>query len=184
MKQILNFPASYEVQLDAELPPREGQTIYFADKGPQSQGKGMSGSLMRIKSRDGSSWLAVFPKGYTHGFAVDAILSTPNPDFVCVISDGAGYWENSVTRECAAIRILPIRQFETMERLLLFADFTRIAAYSPEGLLWISAQLAGDRLSIIGMDPTAKLIECEGWDPASGGSVRLKVDSRTGKLAP
>jgi hypothetical protein len=175
------FAANYEIETGQELPGAGGEVVTFARGQTGSVSKGLSGPLLRIEPRKGLAWLACFGDGYSSGEAVNAILTTPDPDAACVIVDGAGYWINTRARTGSDIRVFPIRQVEVVGELLLFADFTRLAAYGASGPVWISQRLVSDRLRILRADFDAKLVYCMGFKADSVKDVEVKVDLTTGR---
>jgi hypothetical protein len=101
---------------------------------------------------------------------------------VCVISRGAAYvvntdnpgsWEQIPVMPVLDVRSIPARQ------LLVFADFTRLAAYGNNGLVWRSPQICWDELKIHSLADGR--IEGVGYDPTSLGKSRFTVDIDTGR---
>jgi hypothetical protein len=102
---------------------------------------------------------------------------------VCIISLGAAYivkadepdaWEQIPIMPVLEVRSIPEHQ------LLLFADFTRLAAYGSNGLVWRSPQVCWDELKILNV--TNHSVEGVGYDPTNKlGESRFAVDIRTGR---
>ncbi|MHB8411255.1 MAG: hypothetical protein ACYDDI_04830 [Candidatus Acidiferrales bacterium] len=182
MKQVANFPASYQLRFDAELPGAGGSFEIFARR--TRAPRGCDGPLVLIQPGNANSWLACFCKGYPSGGVIDAVYTTPNTDAVCVISEGVGYWVDTIKREALNIPVFPIRQVECTDRLLLFADFTRLAAFGSNGLVWISHPRVWDHLIIKKVDTDEGRVICQGWNAPSGRAVEVVVNLETGDEPP
>jgi hypothetical protein len=110
---------------------------------------------------------------------VDGIFATPNPDVVCVVSAGAGYWVDTVEHNAIDVPAFPIRQIEIADGILVFADFTKLVAYNSRGLAWNSGHIVSDHLRITRVD--SNQLECTGWDASRSAEVIAKFDLLTGK---
>lgn len=90
-------------------------------------------------------------------------------------AESPGLWEE--VRACPVIdfRLLPEHE------LLVFSDFTRLAAYGRDGLVWRSPQVCWDDLKIT--DVTRETIEGTGHDPTNSlkKEMHFAVDLRTGR---
>jgi hypothetical protein len=66
-------------------------------------------------------------------------------------------------------------------QLLVFSDFTRLAAYGKGGLVWRSPRVCWDELKILNVTPDA--IEGTGYDPtnSNSGLSRFVVDTKSGR---
>jgi len=64
-------------------------------------------------------------------------------------------------------------------KILVFGDFTRIAAYGSSGLVWRSPRVCWDELKIVAI--TYDTIEGTGYDPTTLGESRFLVDLKTGR---
>ena len=179
MKPTGHFPTNYSITADASLPSSGGAVTKFKHGRAENAGIGMDGPLLRIEPRNQAPWLAVFARGYPSGDVVDGIFATPNPDVVCVVSEGAGYWVDTIKHSSADVRAFPIRQIEMAADFLIFADFTKLVAYSSGGLAWTSQRIVSDRLRITRV--SADLIECIGWDALSGAYIVATLVLQSGK---
>lgn len=179
MEQIANFPANYQLNFDAELPATGGSFKIFSHGNATPHG--CDGPLVRIEPKNGVPWLACFCKGYEPGQVADGAYTTPNSDIVCVVSKGAGFWVDTVKRESTNIPAFPIRQVEYTKRLLIFADFTNLATFGSNGLLWISDRLVWDNLVIKTVDADKDRIVCQGWNPLASRDVEVIVNLKTGE---
>ncbi len=181
MRQVTSFPANYTVDSNVELPPAGGDVVAIKRGSRSKPMTGLNGPLLSIEPGEGSRWLACFSRGYDRTSVVDGVFTTPNADVVCVVSQGAGYWVHTVTRESRDIPIFPIRQMETAEKEMLFVDFTRLAAFNSTGMHWISETLVSDQLVIVRIDLHRRLILCRGWKASAGSEEEFAVELDTGK---
>lgn len=179
------FPHSYEVEELHELPGNgkfDVPVLYFPR--PTGTRPDHDGIWLKIRAANGKSWVGVFAFGYSEPPAISRIVSTADPDRVCVISRGAAYvvsadnpgsWE-----EIPAIPVLDVRSIPARQ-LLLFADFTRLAAYGNNGLVWRSPQVCWDELKIVNI--TQDIIDGVGYDPTNKLRElrRFVVDIETGR---
>jgi hypothetical protein len=79
------------------------------------------------------------------------------------------------------IRVMPVRDVRLIleHQLLIFADFTSLAAYCRDDLVWRSPRLCWDDLRIL--DVTGDEIKGIGYDPINSQDSHFTVDVRTGK---
>jgi hypothetical protein len=178
----LAFPHSYEIE---ELPefPGTGRfdvpVFYFPRPKNRPEHDGL---WLKIRTTSEKSWIGVFAFGYQSPPAFSRVLSSPDPNRACVISRGGAYivqtdepenWEQVPIIPVLDLRLIPEHQ------LLVFADFTRLAAYGKSGLAWRSPQVCWDELKILNV--TLDTIEGVGYDPINLGESRFAVDMRTGR---
>ena len=180
MKLVEEYPANYEIELNSELPGSGGEFSVFTFSDGDTKPRGLGNAFLAIIRPDVSKWGAGFAgAGFKPPEVIDAVFTTPNPDVVCVVSQGAGYWVHTRTREKTNVRAFPIRQVETTKDKMLFADFTRIACYGSQGLEWLS-RIVADGLHVNTVDAEHSRISCEGWDPKLSRSETVWVDLKTG----
>jgi hypothetical protein len=137
-----------------------------------------------IRPASGKSWVGIFAFGYEEPPATSRIV-TPDPDRVCIISPGAAYIvqadDPSTYQQIPVLPVLDVRSIPE-HRLLVLADFTRMAAFGRNGILWTSPQVRWDELKILNV--TAERIEGVGYDPTNlGGSAQshFAVETKTGR---
>ncbi len=171
------FPRLYEIREAGEL-PGSGRfaepLLYFPPPGGRPEHDGW---WLRVKASAGASWIGVFAFGYDAPPAFSRVIATPDPQRVCVIARGAAYvvkadepevWEKIPLFPVLDVRPIPERQ------LLLFADFTALAAYGSQGLSWRSPRVCWDELQI--RNVTHDTVEGTGF-----GESRFVVDLKTGR---
>ena len=111
------------------------------------------------------------------------VISSPEPNTVCVISKGGGYLVNAESPELwEEVRVCPVTEFRLLPEhgLLVFSDFTGLAAYGSNGLVWRSPRVCWDGLKITKV--TRETIEGAGYDPTNlEKEMRFAVDLKTGR---
>jgi hypothetical protein len=174
----LLFPHSYELREPPKLPgsgARDLPVHYFPPPPFRSE---QDGVWVRVSPDAGEEWIGVFAEGYGNP-GVTKILSTPNPNRVCIISRGGAYVVNAFSpTEWERLPFLPITYACSIpeRRFLLFATFSSLIAWN-DGVLWQS-HLAVDGLTVTNVSPNR--IEGYGYDPALGADDPFLVDSSTG----
>jgi hypothetical protein len=174
------FPHTYHVQDRFELPgsgESEIPTIYIPP--PRNRAEHL-GLWLRIRASNGHEWTGVF----AHGLGgVTRIMSSPDPDSVIVISEGAAYLTRA-DDPTSVKKLLPIHPVTDAraiaeQGLVIFASFTGLFAYGPDDLRWENRHLCADCLTILSVD--VGTINCSGYDP--GGfpdTIYFAVDLQTG----
>jgi hypothetical protein len=175
------FLHDYAVEGFGELPGTgvlKEPLIYF----PRPKGRAEhNGEWLRVKAKSGKTWAGIFAFGPG---SRTAVISTPEPSTVCIVSRGAGYLVNAeVPEQWEEIGICPVTDFRPMpeHRLLVFSDFTRLAAYGNDGLVWKSPRVCWDELKITRF--TNESIEGTGYDPTNSlkPEMQFTVDLKTGR---
>jgi hypothetical protein len=182
MEIINHFPANYSVTTEVELPPSGQQVTHFNYRATQAPSHGLDGPLVRIEPISAPPWLAVFGGGYAGSGILDAIYTTPRPTIVCIVCRGAGYLVDAVNKIKEDVPTFPIRQAVILNELLVFADFTRLAAYGAAGIAWVSEPLVSDRLVVSAPSPEASFLTCRGLDAATQKELEVEVDVYTGRV--
>jgi hypothetical protein len=109
------------------------------------------GLWLRLKAKSEKTWTGVFAFGCPSPPAFSRFTSSPDPETVCVVSNGSGYivnvekpeaWEQIPTIPVLDVRSLP------EQRLFVFANFIRLAACGSNKWAWRSRRLCWDRLKI------------------------------------
>jgi hypothetical protein len=137
-----NYEVEIEVDLDEHLP-------IFHYPGANRVGK--DGKIVKILPKEGNPWFGVFESGEHSTVGIDALAYTPDPEKVCVVNNGSGYFVSSHDpNQWTLIRAFPIKQLLILkeENLILFVDYTSITAYNSTGLRWVSDRISMDGLSV------------------------------------
>ncbi len=177
------FPHSYEVEELHEWPGAGTfgvPVIYFP---PPTSRPEHNGLWLKVKAKSGKGWVGVFAFGYNSPPAFSRVLSSPDPECMCVVSHGSAYMVNAeqpeLWEEVPSSPVLDVRPLP-QQKLLLFADFIRLAAYGINKVAWRSPRVCWDELKITNV--TNETIEGTGYDPTNEHeSRRFAVDLRTGR---
>jgi hypothetical protein len=170
------FAAAYELELNVDLPAAGSGAVQFFYPGAKEAGS--SDLLVRVAPFAGDAWLANFAGG---GFPLTAVTTCPNPSFFCAVVWGAGFMVRADDAHVwSKVRAHPVRQVipDLDHELLLFADFTRIAAYGTGGLVW-SADFVLDGLEVLSRTGTELWVR---GDHYATGEERLVIDVMTGEI--
>lgn len=127
----------------------------------------------------GTSWVGEF-EGGSEGLT--GIFSTPNEQAVCVVTAGQGFWVPVCSPEnFDIIRSFPIKEIRqiTEKDIIIFIDYTTIAAYGPNGFIWATEELSWDGLRKISI--LEDRIIGEGWDSPADRFIPFSVDLTTGR---
>jgi hypothetical protein len=177
----LSFPRSYEVAEPSELPGRgklDVPVLYFPQATTRPEHDGL---WLKVTPSNCSPWIGVSAFGYQSPTALSRVVSCPDPRRTCIVSRGAAYIVRTDQPEIwERIPVLPVVDLRVvLEReLLIFSDFTQLAAYGGAGLLWQSPRVCWDELKIVRV--TQDRIEGTGSDPISMGDAAFAVDLMTG----
>jgi hypothetical protein len=171
------FPAAYELALEVELPPgADGPLQLFYPEAREAGGS--SDLLIKVMPSGREPWLANFA---ADDYPLTVATTCPDPQVFCVIARGLGYLVRvDDPRVWSEVRAIPVLQVfpDSDHKLLLFADFTRIAAYGEAGLVW-RADLVMDGLKILSRTGTEVSIRGDNY---AAGEERLVIDVTTGEL--
>jgi hypothetical protein len=181
MKLIAHFAANYRVDFEAELPGERSDVLAFSQRNPRTDSIRRDGPLVKVVTDGSEAWFATFANGDRSGPWLECAFTTPDPDCLCVVAHGAGYWVHVRERTKEDVPIFPIRQFKLFNDGLLLADFTSIARYDASGLAWRSERLISDRLDILSVSETDRIIVCSGWDAASAHEAFVQLDLLSGR---
>ena len=137
---------------------------------------------MRVVSRGIEPWIAIV-KG-TFDVPGSSVYSTFDPEKFCIVAGGYGCFVNAASPELVeAVRAMPITDVRIIEdrSMFVFADFTRLCAYGPAGLIWECPRVCWDELKIVSIND--KTIDGTGYDPTNGAnpSMEFSVDLETGE---
>jgi hypothetical protein len=112
---------------------------------------------------------------------VSRVLSTPDPDKICVVANGAGYVVSaSDPYTWEAVRVTPIMDMRVVQsaRLVVFANYTEMLVYGESGVEWRTKRLAWDGFSILSVGDRTLIGEY--WDIRGEVMQRFEVDLATG----
>jgi len=159
---LFNFPVFY-------IPPPKGRPEH-------------DGLWLKFRAASGKTWLGIFAFGYASPPAFSRVVSSPNRDKAYVISDGSCFLVTpDVPGEWQKVQIHPVLEVRSIpeHRIVVFGDFTHLAAYGASGLVWESPRICWDELKIATV--TRDTIEGTGYDAGNLGESRFIVDLTTGR---
>jgi hypothetical protein len=180
----LTFAHTYEVEEIGDFPGTGRFAVPLLYFPPPRTRPEHNGLWLKVSPSGGKPWIGVFAFGYQSPPSISRVISSPDPHRVCVISKGGAYIvkvdQPEVWEEIPLIPVLDVRQIPE-NRLLVFSDFTRLAAYGIDGLAWRSPQVCWDGLKIDRV--TRDTIEGTGYDPTFSvkPEFRFVVDLKTGR---
>jgi len=174
------FPRRFEVR-PGQLPASPGRRVFYYP-GARNRG-GKDGPILEVVPNDSPSWIGVFASGrYGPSALARWLLGWPDCNSFCVVADGAGYVvrADEPTR-WLEVGLYPITDVRVAldEKLVVFADFTRLIAYSADGLVWVTPRLSWDGVWI--SEVAGGEVLGFGWDAAHEQKVAFRVDARTGE---
>ena len=133
----------------------------------------------KVSLTTGTTWIGRF-RGGAEG--TDGVFTTPNPDVVCIVVRGDGYWVPvHEPRSFEEVRAIPIKRVLPIgdPPALIFVTFTRLVAYGPRGLMWTTNDLSWDGLDIL--EAGSGRIRGTAWDSPGARKVPFLVDARSGE---
>ena len=174
----LTFASGYDLEVLDELPGTPNPVQFYF---PPLRSEGRDGTLLRIKPDRSQKWVGCFAFG---SYELSACIASPEPRQLFVLSRGAGY---AVDVDCPGksreLPSVPVRDFRVLadQKMVLFADFTRTAAYGVNGLIWRSERLCWDDVKILSIE--GGLVYGSGSDPTSSANPerRWELDLLTGR---
>jgi hypothetical protein len=180
----LALPHSYEVEEAGELPGTGEFAVPLIFFPPPKHRPEHDGLWLKVTPANGRAWIGVFAHGDSSSSTFSRVISPPDPSRMCVVARGRAYvvqadepevWEQIPLIPVTDVRLIP------EERLLVFSDFIRLAAYDGNGLVWQSPRVCWDGLKIVKV--TRDTIEGTGYDPTNSitHESRFVVDLKTGR---
>jgi hypothetical protein len=133
---------------------------------------------MTFRPSNGESWRGRFREG---GYGLNGVFATPDPDTVCVILGGLGYWIPVLDpARHVFVRCAPVIDVVALHDVgvILFVDYSRLAAYDASGLAWEIGSLVDDELAIT--EVRDGKVRGRGW--SSGKDLNFEIDARTGRV--
>jgi hypothetical protein len=186
-----SFAHDYEVEEAEYVPAESGGLIELGGAAPkprffpaniESDLERLTAAVLRIKPDQGEPWLGVFACGFDSPFVVDAVFSTPDPEKVCVIAGGYSYIFSAANpRMWDRLPVVPVVHAHSVPEsdMLVFGDFTRLAAYGSTGLLWVTERLTWDGIKVNQI--ADGVVRGFGWDATTGRDLEFTVSLSTGE---
>jgi hypothetical protein len=173
------FPSRYEWTLLGEIP--NGSFIHYYYPGASVSG-GRDGVIVMVKPNDGDPWIGTFAFGQLTLNGLSNVLTTPDPDRLCVIANGDGYLVSAAQPTVwELVHAFPITDARSIvqQGIIVFATQTSLIAYDQSGVKWVTARLAFDDLKITEVGDT--FIRGDYFDIRSDTVQSFAVDLATGR---
>jgi hypothetical protein len=172
------FPREYECQILEELPGSDGPAHQYFRAG--STFGGQDGVLVQVTPKV-SPWLGTFAFGKYGNSAVSRLVSMPDPTRLCVVAKGEGYIVSAASPKVwESVCLSPVIDIRSLRDagLVIFADFTQLAAYGREGLRWRTKRLTWSNMKLI--EVTSEKIIGQYEDLGADEPRTFEVDVATG----
>jgi hypothetical protein len=137
--------------------------------------------LLSVKPASGGSFLATCALGFRAPSALSGIWSCPRPDDILALAGGYAYLADTLAPERPLhLPLRPVTQVLAAPEanLLLLAGFHTIAAIDANGLLWETARLTWEGLTLTGIRDHQ--LHGLGWDMRTDRELPFTVDLTTG----
>jgi len=171
----LGFLAAYSCEILPGLPAVGLPPLAFARPPQAAHSEGL---VLRVLPAVGQPWVGNFHRGNE---GTSGVFASPDPATVCIVARGQGYLVKTNTPSVfELVEADPIKQVLSVPArgLLLFVDYTTVAAYGVGGLVWRTARLSWDGVRITDAGPDS--VSGLAWDAAAGKDTPFAIDTLTG----
>ena len=165
-------------QLD-ELPGVAGRHYYYP--GGTTEG-GQDGNVVQVFPHSSEPWIGTFAFGTISSKGKNGLYSWPNPQILCVVSQGQGYLVHveeptnyEMIKVDPVLDVIPV----AARKIVVFANYTELIAYGESGPVWVTDRLSWEGIKLTRV--TNNHIEGEVWDPRVEANVAFKVDLSNGR---
>ncbi len=138
--------------------------------------------LLQVKPASGGSFLATCALGFRAPSALTGVWSCPRSDDILAVAGGYAYLADTLAPDRPLhLPLRPVTQvLPTPEaNLLLLAGFHTIAAIGPSGLLWETARLTWEGLTLAAIREGR--LHGLGWNMRTDRELPFTVDLATGQ---
>jgi hypothetical protein len=135
-----------------------------------------------VKPSTGGTFLATCALGFRDKSLPSGVFACPAADDMLAVAGGYAYLVNTTAPEhCLHLPLRPVTRIVSAvdEGLVLLAGFHTVAAVGATGLLWESAKLSWEGVTL-GEIRDGKL-SGEGWNMQTNREVPFSIDLRTGE---
>ena len=176
----LTFAHGFSVEIPDEWPGSSSNMTFV----PPVNGGGKNGVLVHVRPDAAQDSLAFFAFGEV-GADFSAVIASPQPSRLFVLSYGAGYdFSTTNASDWEEIACIPVQDAKVVaeHNMVLFNDDMTIAAYGRGGLMWKSTRLCWDELQIARVE--GNTLVGSGFDPTNSMKPRgeFTIDLRTGHV--
>jgi len=137
--------------------------------------------LLEVRPVSGGMFLATCALGFRNRSLPAGAWACPHPDFLLALAGGYAYLVDSLEPErCEHLSLRPVVKVLPVvsEGLLLLGGFHEVLAIGPNGVVWKSARLSWEGLTL-GEASEGKL-HGTGWNMPADRDVPFVLDLRTG----
>ncbi len=138
--------------------------------------------LLQVKPLSGGSFLATCALGFRAPSALSGVWSCPRPDDLLAVAGGYAYLADTLAPDRPLhLPLRPVTQVLSAPDagLLLLAGFHTVAAIGSNGLLWETARLTWEGLTLT--DIRDGQLHGFGWDMRTDRELPFTVDLATGQ---
>jgi hypothetical protein len=138
--------------------------------------------LLMVKPSSGANFLAMCALGFRDPSLPSGVWTCPHADDLLAIAGGYAYLADTrAPEQCLHLPLQPVVQIEPAREagLLLLAGFHTVAAIGAAGLLWETARLSWEGVTL-GKARDGQLHGL-GWDMHTDREVPFTIDLRTGE---
>jgi len=138
--------------------------------------------LLQVKPASGGSFLATCALGFRAPTALSGVWSCPRPDDILAVAGGYAYLADTLAPDPPLhLPLRPVTQVLPAPdaNLLLLAGFHTIAAIGSSGLLWETARLTWEGLTLTEIRDNQ--LRGLGWDMSTDRELPFAVDLATGQ---
>ena len=180
-----DFEARYEVEQLERIDKLGGASVIgFPDAVDVDRQQELADRpILRVHPVGGDPWVGVFYGRASYPVPPAChgrLLAWPDERSICVVNAGSGTVVRSdAPKETYDIASFPITDLLVVpsHSLVVFADFTNLAAYGADGLIWRSPRLALDELAITGAE--GDVLHATGFF-GERSDIPISVDLQTG----
>jgi hypothetical protein len=137
--------------------------------------------LLDIKPMFGANFLATCALGFREATIPNGVFACPRPDDLLALAGGYAYLiDTADPTRCLHLPLRPVTAVlaEPSANLLLLSGFHHVAAVGAEGLLWQSARLSWEGVTIYGVHQGR--LHGTGWNLHTDQEVPFSIDLESG----
>lgn len=173
-----DFEHRYELHERGELPGTGLDQYQYPAK---LSGGSADSVIVEVIPMEARPWCGVF-FGTDPTSQAPVALAWPDGDSFAIVVAGSGYIvrADDPAQWTPLEAVCPIQavQINRELRMVVFSDFTRVAAYGRDGLVWVNEFVSWDGITLVQASAT---IEGTAWDAPTGRDVRFVLDAKTGQ---
>jgi hypothetical protein len=169
---------NFEYEVLRELPRDGKKLVYIPNEGTAV---GRDGVIVKISPSNGDSWVGVFAFGDMLPSGECSVYEGPESNCLTVVAKGEAYIVQSGkpcsfnhVESCPVLGVIPV----PTHSLILFYDYTEIAAYGENGLLWQTKRISWDGIEINSISDSE--IIGSSWDAPNDKYVEFTVNLTDG----